>query len=47
MNTDEDNQLTQSDEDQQRENENLHNESAEDFSMLDTVVIDASQLPGK
>lgn len=46
MNADEDKQPTQSDEDRQGELGNRQNESAEDFSMLDTVVIDASQLPG-
>ena len=47
MNIDEENKLAQSDEDRQRQDESLKNESEEDFSMLDTVVIDASQLPGK
>ena len=46
MNTDEDKKLAQSDEDKQCQQENLQNESAEDFSMFDTVVMDMSHLVG-
>jgi hypothetical protein len=44
MNTDEDRTLVQSEEDKKRLEEKLLNESKEDVSMLDTLVLDLTQL---
>ena len=44
MNTDEDRTLVQTEDDKKRLEEKLLNESTEDVSMLDTIVLDLSQL---
>lgn len=47
MDTDEDKTVLQTEEDKQRLEEKLLNPPAEDVSMLDTVVLDISQLQNK
>ena len=44
MNTDEDRTLVQTEEEKKRLEEKLLNEPKEDVSMLDTIVMDLSQL---